>query len=170
MPRTCTVCNHKTRQAIEEQLLSGEPYRSIAKRYSVSAAAVFRHKCEHLLLSIQKSHEAREINRGDALVDHVKRLRARTENLYAQAEEILDQAKRTSDLKIALDAIRTLGNVIRESRGNLSLLAQLTGELQPGTGPQIFIVLPAPPATDNPNERSADEHVVNLALPARRTL
>jgi hypothetical protein len=48
--------------------------------------SLHRHKTEHLLEAIQKSHEAGEILRADALVDHVRKLRARTETLYAQAE------------------------------------------------------------------------------------
>lgn len=81
----------------------------------------------------------------------------------------MNQAKRARNLKVALDAIRTLGNVIREGRGNASLLGQLTGELQNASvQAQVFIVVP-PPVTGSPNGRSVDEHVVNLALPIRGT-
>jgi transposase-like protein len=103
---------------VEEHLLSGEAYRSIAKRFSISAPALFRHKTEHLLESVQRSHDASEVLRADALVDHLKRLRARTEDLYAEAESILSQARRAKDLRTALDGVRTAAAVIRETRSN----------------------------------------------------
>jgi transposase-like protein len=143
MPRTCTVCSHPRRQAVEECLLEGQSYRSIAKRFSISAPALFRHKT-HLLESVRRSHDAGEVLRADALADHVKQLRARTEDLYAEAESILGQARRAKDLKTALDGIRTASAVIRETRGNAELLARLTGELQQSSTNQVVtIVLPA---------------------------
>jgi alkanesulfonate monooxygenase SsuD/methylene tetrahydromethanopterin reductase-like flavin-dependent oxidoreductase (luciferase family) len=143
MPRICTVCNHRNRQAIEEHLLSGEAYRGIAKHFSISAPALFRHKTEHLLDSLQRSHAAADVLRVDSLVDHVKQLRERTEILYGEAENILIEAKRAKDLRTALAAIREAANVTREARGNLTLLGQLTGELQPGAGGSaIMIVVP----------------------------
>jgi transposase-like protein len=156
MPRICKICSHKHRQTIEEGLLSGEAYRSIAKRFSISAPALFRHKAQHLLESVQRSHEASEVLRGDALVDHVARLRERTEDLYAEAESILSQAKRAKDLKTALDGIRTASGVIRETRSNAELLGRLTGMLSNvPTQAQIMIVLPDLPSPEEPTEYSA---------------
>jgi hypothetical protein len=156
MPRTCTICSHKQRQSIEEFLLSGEAYRSIAKRFSISAPALFRHGKEHLLESVRRSHRASEVLQGEALVDHVKRLRVRSEDLYAEAESILGQARRAKDLKTALDGIRTASAVIRETRSNAELLARLTGMLSNApTQAQIMVVLPNLPSTEEPMEDCA---------------
>jgi len=48
MPRRCTVCDHIERHGIDEALVSGAPYRSVAKRFGLSESAVYRHKTEHL--------------------------------------------------------------------------------------------------------------------------
>jgi hypothetical protein len=42
MPRTCTACTHPHRDEIDRLLLDGAALRNIAKRYSLSAASLFR--------------------------------------------------------------------------------------------------------------------------------
>jgi hypothetical protein len=130
MPRTCTICNHGNRENIEEALLSGESFRNIAQRFGTSATALFRHKTEHLPTALAKAHEAGEVLRADKLVGQVQKLCERTEALFIEAESVLNQAKRSKDLKTALAAIRELANLNREARGNATLLGQLTGELR----------------------------------------
>ncbi len=39
MPRTCTICGHEKRRAIEKGILLGEALRAIAGRWSVSRQA-----------------------------------------------------------------------------------------------------------------------------------
>lgn len=53
MVRTCTVCCHPDRQAIDKALV-GEvtPYRHIASRFAVTTTALQRHKADHLLAEI----------------------------------------------------------------------------------------------------------------------
>ena len=50
MPRTCTICRHPQRQEIEADLQAGLPYRDVARRYSISKDAVFRHRASHVSL------------------------------------------------------------------------------------------------------------------------
>ncbi len=116
MPRVCTICTHKDREAINRDLLAGEPYRGIAKRYGASEGAVYRHKLEHLPVTLVKAQEAQEAAHADNLLEQVK-------NLQSRALTILDKAEASGDLRTALSAIR-------EARGNLELLAKLLGELQ----------------------------------------
>ena len=47
MPRTCTICRHADRRAIDEALGTPEPYRAIARRFSTSPSAIFRHWKKH---------------------------------------------------------------------------------------------------------------------------
>lgn len=45
MPRSCTVCSHPERKAIDEALFRNKtPFRNVSKRYGVTASALFRHK------------------------------------------------------------------------------------------------------------------------------
>ena len=57
MPRRCTVCDHPGRYDIDEALVDGAPYRSVAKRFELSESAVYRHKTEHLPAHLLKAKE-----------------------------------------------------------------------------------------------------------------
>jgi hypothetical protein len=48
MPRTCTICRHPERHAIEADLRAGIPYRDIARRHNISKHALSRHRLNHL--------------------------------------------------------------------------------------------------------------------------
>jgi hypothetical protein len=61
MPRRCTVCDHPQRHSIDEALVTGAPYRSVAKRYGLSGSAVYRHKTEHLPAHLLKAKEVGEL-------------------------------------------------------------------------------------------------------------
>lgn len=115
MPRRCTVCDQIERHGIDEALVSGAPYRSVAKRFGLSESAVYRHKSEHLPAHLLKAKEAEEAARADDLLDQVR-------NLQAHTLDILERAEEAGDLRIALAAIS-------QARGNLELLGKLAGEL-----------------------------------------
>src|SRR5215213_1956498 len=115
MPRRCTVCDHPERHGIDETLVTGAPYRSVAQQFELSESAVFRHKTEHLPAHLLKAKEVEEAARADGLLDQVR-------NLQAHALDILERAEKGGDLRTALAAIS-------QARGNLELLGKLAGEL-----------------------------------------
>jgi hypothetical protein len=115
MPRRCTVCDHPERHSIDKALVSGAPYRSVAKRFGLSESAVYRHKTEHLPPHLLKAREAEEAARADNLLEQVR-------TLQAHSLGILDRAEKAGDLRTALAAIS-------QARGNLELLGKLAGEL-----------------------------------------
>src|SRR3712207_1831772 len=95
MPRRCTVCDNPERHSFDEALVSGAPYRSVAKRFRLSESAVYRHKVEHLPAHLLKAREAEEAARADELLEQVR-------NLQAHALDILERAEKTGDLRTAL--------------------------------------------------------------------
>jgi transposase-like protein len=115
MPRRCTVCDHPGKHGINEALVSGAPYRSVAKRFGLSESAVYRHKTEHLPAQLLKAREVEETARADDLLEQVR-------NLQTHALGILERAEKSGDLRTALAAIS-------QARGNLELLGKLAGEL-----------------------------------------
>ena len=119
MPRRCTVCDHPERRSIDEALVSGAPYRSVAKRFGLSESSVYRHKTEHLPAQLLKAKEVEEAARADDLLEQVR-------NLQAHALDILERAEKAGDLRTALAAIS-------QARGNLELLGKLAGELDERT-------------------------------------
>ena len=115
MPRRCTVCGHHKRHSIDEALVRGAPYRSVAKRFELSESAVYRHKTEHLPTHLLKAREVEEAARADDLLEQVR-------DLQTHALDILERAEKAGDLRTALAAIS-------QARGNLELLGKLAGEL-----------------------------------------
>ena len=115
MPRSCSICEHPERGAIDEALVGGASNRSAASLYDVSEAAVRRHKANHLPAKLVLAQAAEEVAEADSLLDQVR-------DLQGRAYGILDKAEAADDLRAALGAIR-------EARGNLELLAKLLGEL-----------------------------------------
>jgi transposase-like protein len=115
MPRRCTVCDHPERNGIDQALVTGAPYRSVAKRFGLSESAVYRHKIEHLPAHLLKAKEVEEVAQADDLLNQVR-------NLQTHALDILHRAEKAGDLRTALAAIS-------QARGNLELLGKLAGEL-----------------------------------------
>jgi hypothetical protein len=115
MPRSCSICEHPERGAIDEALVGGASNRSAASLYDVSEAAVRRHKANHIPAKLVMAHAAEEVAQADDLLDQVRGLQART-------LAILEAAEGSSQHRTALSAIR-------EARSNLELLAKLLGEL-----------------------------------------
>ncbi len=115
MPRSCTVCEHPERGAIDRALVGDASNRSVASLYDVSEAAARRHKANHLPAKLAKAHEAEEVSRADDLLRQVRALQSKTLNILLRAEG-------AGDLRTALSAVR-------EARGNVELLAKLSGEL-----------------------------------------
>lgn len=127
MPRSCTICSHPEREAVDRALVEKVPNRRIASQYDVSERAVRNHKANHLPATLAKSQDAQEVAEADDLLAQVQDLQARTLSILAAAEE-------TRQHRTALSAIR-------EARSNLELLAKLVGELE--ETPQVNITVSA---------------------------
>jgi len=112
MPRTCTICTHADRPAIDQALVSGEPYRHIANRFGTSTASLQRHKKEHIPISLRTAQDAEEIAQADSLLDQIRELQARAMGILAKAEK-------AGDLRTALAAIG-------QARSVLELQAKMT--------------------------------------------
>ncbi len=148
---TCTICRHPDREPIERALLTGESLRNIAQRTGTSAAALFRHKRNHLPGTLAQAHLAGEVDRADSLLDDVGARAGRAERLYLVAEGILERGARARDLKTALAAVNTAVDVMREARAYLEVRAEVTGELeQSAPVRQAQIIITRLPASDPP--------------------
>lgn len=102
MPRTCTACSHPHRDDIDRLLLEGTPLRNIAKRFSLSAAGLFRHN-QHLSTTLANSHKEAELLRADGLLEHLKHLTADATRLKEKAEKAKELPARHG-LKAMIDS------------------------------------------------------------------
>lgn len=115
MPRKCSVCGHERLEEINRFLLAGASFRNVAEQFSITTAALFRHK-QHLPIGMVKAQEAIEVAKADTLLDQVLWLRDKSVS-------ILEKAERAGDLRVALQGVR-------EARNCLELLGKLAGELR----------------------------------------
>lgn len=127
MPRTCTICTHTERAAIDRELVTGDAYRHIASRYGVSTTALQRHKADHLPPALAQAKQAEAVADADDLLRQVAALRSKALSLLLKAEQ-------AGDFRTALAGIR-------EARGCVELLARMVGELQDTA--TVNIVTPA---------------------------
>lgn len=127
MPRSCNVCSHPDREAIDEALVGGIAFPALVAKYRVSKDSLSRHKANHLPAKLVMAQAAVEVAEADDLLDQVRSLQART-------LAILEAAEGSSQHRTALAAIR-------EARSNLELLAKLLGELD--ERPQINMLVSA---------------------------
>ena len=117
MARTCTICTHHRRDAMDKLLLRGEQINSVARRFSVSEDAVGRHK-RHMQLVIAKAAalvEQKDVAYGSALMAEIGRIRADAERLQLESE-------RRQDIRGALRAIH-------ERLAVVELEAKLNGQI-----------------------------------------
>lgn len=115
MARTCTVCGHAERDAIDRALVAAQSYRNIAQRYGLEHTAVFRHG-QHISAALLRAKDAADVARGDSLLGQLR-------ELAADARRIGERAEREGHLPTALQAVRELTRL-------LELQAKLAGELQ----------------------------------------
>ena len=115
MPRTCSICSHEHRDAMEDAFIVGQAKRRIASQHGVSERAVRYHMREHLPELLALARDAERAARADTLLDRVEALHSRT-------MAILEAVEGTDEHGTALAAIR-------EARRNLVLVGEVTREL-----------------------------------------
>lgn len=121
MARTCTICQHPDREAIDNALLEGKlSNRRIAAQCAVTENALRRHVAAgHLPKHLAKAQEAGEVAKADTLL-------ARLKALNAETRAILSEARAGQDNALALKAIA-------RCEKQLELEARLLGELHEQT-------------------------------------
>ena len=112
MPRTCSICSHEHRDAMEDAFIAGQAKRRIASQHGVSERAVRYHMREHLPALLALARDAERAARADSLLD-------RMEALQSQTLAILDAPE---DQRTALAAIA-------QARRNLELIGEIAKEL-----------------------------------------
>lgn len=123
MSRVCTICTHKDREEIDRRLIRGNSIAGIARYFAVSEDALGRHFENHVPDSLMASPSAQEMARADVLLDDLKSIRTRTEDLLRKAD--------------AAGEIRSLPGFLRELREQIKLMAELEGRL--ASQPQITL-------------------------------
>jgi hypothetical protein len=125
VPNTSTITRHPARDEIEQAILKGEPERTIANRYSVSKAAIHRHKRNHLAQRLAQAEAAHEA----VVVSHVEHERSTATDLLALVNKALSHAEEAIEGAKAEAKWGQASSGIREFVRAVELLARLRGEL-----------------------------------------
>jgi hypothetical protein len=116
MARSCTVCVHPEKVAIDKAIVAGKSRAEISTTYKVGDSAVKRHREANHVSKALIAVQARREERGAATVlDQINQL-------VDKVRVFIDRAEASGD-----DALTLKG--IGELRSTLTLLARLTGEL-----------------------------------------
>jgi hypothetical protein len=114
--KTCGICSHPERAAIDAALVDGASLRSISGQFGTSKSALDRHrKC--IPAALVQAKRAVEVADAGTLLSRVEGLMSRFEGIYK--------------LAIASGKLSDSTGALREVRYCIELLAKLTGELQP---------------------------------------
>jgi hypothetical protein len=123
---TCQVCSHPARGEIDRQLVAGVSLRQLARQYETDKSALHRHKA-HVSGAIVEARAAELVTNAGSLLDQVREQIERCHRLTLNAEMILASAGK--DAKLALKAAEVTCKPMRELRGYLELMGELTGEI-----------------------------------------
>lgn len=107
MARTCTVCSHAERAAIDRALVAGGPYRGIAQQFGASPDAVLRHKAEHIPERLAAAKGAEDVAAADDLLGLVRVLRGHAMDILLASKD-----GELPDYRTALAAIREVRGCI----------------------------------------------------------
>jgi len=108
MGSKCTICFHPQRAEIEKAIVSGEPERTIASQFSVSKAAVHRHK-KHMQIAVPEPVVP------PARVDIAQEL----QNCIEEAKRILKRSE--NNPRLALASLSVLSRLL-ETAGRLTII------------------------------------------------
>jgi hypothetical protein len=127
----CTVCTHKKRRAIEEQLAAGVPIRGISQQVGTggpSHDAIQRHKQNCMREAVLAAREADAI----AIVEEGRTIVERCREVNREAWALLTEAKSEQDRKV-------YASLLGQALKSLELEAKLLGELGPTNATQTNV-------------------------------
>lgn len=158
MPKPCSICHHPERKAIEKALLDTEAgHRKVAKRFGISASALFRHRQNHLPKLIaralavkptpvhrEKAHDpatdehAIEIARHHQIVEaekdhHALDVTQQLKAINAACLEVLRQARTDGKHSILLRAVDRIAKQIE-------IQAKLLGQIDERTTVNVAVL------------------------------
>jgi hypothetical protein len=146
MPRACDCCQHPKRAEIDAQLMAGEAFASIAKAVGgVHRLAVARHK-SHVLRNVAAQAVAADMgleaddDPPDAPAEQGT-FNERLQELVGHASELMKIARKTGDVRAALQAIRDI-RAITEAQVRLAELAATNPAAALDGGPGCVVILP----------------------------
>jgi hypothetical protein len=86
MDKRCKICTHPNLHDIDQGLLNGEAFRSLAHKFDVSVSSLSRHT-RHLRRALACSRDEAEQRQHAQLLDKLDLYEHRLDNIFHKAQE-----------------------------------------------------------------------------------
>jgi hypothetical protein len=163
VPRNCLACEHPRRNEIDERLMAGEAFASIAREVGLHRLAVARHK-SHVERNVAAQQAAADLDLDgddvppDADAPAQQGFDDQLRQLVAQASQLMRVARKSGDVRAALQAIRDIRAIV-DSQVRLAELAAANPATALNGGPGCVVILPDNHRNEVPDaEMDADVH------------
>ena len=124
--KRCTVCDHKSIEAINHALVSGTRPVDLAARYEgISRYSLARHGRNHIPRTLVKAQAAAEVATADSLLGKVAELEQMGRRMAADAEQ-------AGERRTVLVAVRELSRLVE-------LLAKMRGEISEAATVNVIV-------------------------------
>jgi hypothetical protein len=128
--RQCSICRHADRPAIDLALAQGLVIRAVARRFSVSRDALWRHKTGHLTPELRAALSLRLIAReGDARLAVLEENASTAQGIQAVRAPLFGMYLRAIDCNDTRAAASLAGRLLQ----SFEISAKITGELAAST-------------------------------------
>lgn len=111
MPRKSSIVMHPKKLEMEREYMEGQPVSEIARKYGVSADALYHHTEHNLSRQLVQAYQQKELNESMDILGGI-------EDLLKKTRRILDHAEKDKKHRLALSAIK-------EARGSYELLSKI---------------------------------------------
>ena len=115
MSGVCTICNHKKRLRIDQELVQGLNMSEMTRKYGVGKDALAHHKKNHISRQLVQAWQKKEM-------DHAGDMLERIEGIVDRAEDIFTRNYEAKKDGVALKALS-------EQRSTFELLAKIAAHL-----------------------------------------
>jgi hypothetical protein len=149
MARPCSTCQHVKRAEIDRRLAAGEPSKQIARDYGLNPSSLHRHRvnCIGLASSTKVMKEAARSTAALASLPSKEELGNAYSDLRARIDQVVDQARETGSLAIALQGLtalrQSLDSVARLAGHDRAVTSQVTVDVSVNVAAAVQAVISA---------------------------
>lgn len=135
----CHVCKHPRLPEIELRLANKTPVRNIAKAYNLSKDTLYRHRRNHMPLSLMQQLQVT----GKAYATDLEQLKkTESEGLLQNLVHERARQQRIADKAELVDDFANATRASEASRKTSELIAKLLGDLKVGKVTQNILIAP----------------------------
>lgn len=125
----CTICRSNKLGSVDKALIAGGSVREVGVKYGFSKDAIARHQRKCIASPIAKIIDQRGIKLLEHLQDEIDLIHQASREILARSQtgrNIIEKG----DVKTIVDDAMAL-KAIRECRENITLVARMSGQLEP---------------------------------------